>query len=92
MGEEDKITVNCDYGTTHIVSFYNLKQQARAEVIEEMRNSILEVIKERTNAGLDDMEGADYKEFLQAEFFVVAMGVVKDEVIKALTKLSEVEK
>lgn len=66
--------------------------QARADVIEEVRNSILEIIKERTNAGLDDMEGADYKEFLQAESFVVAMGIVKDEVIKALTKLSEVEK
>ncbi len=64
-------------------------KQARAEAIQEIKQSVLEVIEERTSAGLDDMEGADYKEFLQAEFFVMAMGIVKDEVIKVLTKLSE---
>lgn len=66
--------------------------KARAEVIEEIKQSVLEVIEERTSAGLDDMEGADYKEFLQAEFFVIAMGIVKNEVIKVLTKLSEGDK
>jgi pyruvate/2-oxoacid:ferredoxin oxidoreductase alpha subunit len=72
--------------------FHHEIKQARAEAIEEGRKAILEIIEERTNTGLEDMEGADYKEFVQAEFFVIAMGIVKDEVIKALTKLSEVEK
>ena len=31
---------------------------------------------------IDEMEGADYKEFLEAEFFVVAMGIVKNEISK----------
>lgn len=79
--------------TTQVQTVYlkaeEIRQKARAEVIEEIKQSILEVIEERTSAGLDDMEGADYKEFLQAEFFVIAMGIVKDEVVKVLTKLSE---
>jgi hypothetical protein len=52
--------------------------QIKREVIEK----VLAIVDERLSAGLDDMEAADYKEFLQAEFFVVAMGIVKDEIMK----------